>query len=348
MDNYKKKYIEYKQKYINLKNDLHIYYEIKGSYNGCSIVLFPSTTTYNLDHDPASKNKNPNFFKKLSKLTITFSYDPPEYAASKVVDKNQKSLIFPTKQQLKYDNYVELIYKILKNNSVKPPYVVIGHSLTAFIALVFGKKYSKDVKAVILLDGTRHCNKMYEGTKKGFDGATIINAKDNDMKNIVEKFINTKSESPDKEIKLEFKVNDKVTLEKIKLVEGHFEKNIIHTFNKGINIWKDKQIEILLALNNVAFFEKIKNWNSVPDKVDNIKIVGIWNIWIANEEKHKNVDISKKFNAQIEFLETMKEYHELLQKQNKDNYDSYFFFGQSHFLQYSNTDEVISIIKRYL
>ena len=103
-----------------------------------------------------------------------------------------------------------------------------------------------------------------------------------------------------------------------------------------------------MALNNVAFFEKIKNWNSVPDKVDNIKIVGIWNIWIANEEKHKNVDISKKFNAQIEFLETMKEYHELLQKQNKDNYDSYFFFGQSHFLQYSNTDEVISIIKRYL
>ena len=146
-------------------------------------------------------------------------------------------------------------------------------------------------------------------------------------------------------MKLNFVIKNDVTIEKITSWDDKLKTEIIIKFKKGSNIWKDKQIEILLAINNTSFFEKIKKWNQVPDKLDNVKIVGLWNIWIINKS---TLPIERKYDIQIDFLETMKQYHELLGKENGDNYDSYFFFDKSHFLHYSNTDEIINIIKKYL
>jgi len=339
MSDYYKKYQKYKEKYLKLQNGDYagIYYEIKGTYNDCSIVLFANSTLYSWNH---TENKHYNFLKKLSDLTTTFAYDLPESAASKTIDKHQKSSVYPFKKDMNFESHVKIIYNLLKKNNVKPPYVLIGHSLGAFNALVFATLYPNEVNTVILLDGTRHCQKMYESTKQGAINATFINANDTDMQEIVRQFMNVSTGSQDDEIELAFTINNDVTIEKVKSWKKIPKTEIVKKFNKGKNVLKDKQIEILLAINNTSWIEKIKYWYQVPDKLNNIKIVGLWNIWIVSDAKYGQ--------QQIEFLETMKEYHEILKKENKDNYDSYFFFGQSHFLHHSNTNEVIDIIKKYL
>jgi len=355
MNNYYK-YKKYKAKYLDLLNggeynnsiNNDVYYQIKGKYNGCSIILFSPNTIYDWNNTEINENNKPNFFKKLSDITLTFAYDFPYFAASKVIHKHRKGIKFPKKSELDYKSHIEKIYKILKQNNVKGPYVLIGHSLSAFDCLVFAKKYPKETKAVILLDGTRHCDKMLENSKKGLIGSTIIKANDNDMQEIVTQFIKTKSKSVDEQIELDFLIENEVIVEKIKSWNGKLKTEIIKKFTKGPNTWKDKQIEILLSINNTAFIEQIKNWNQVPDRLDNIQIVGLWNIWIIDSAKYKNMPLEKKYNAQIEFLETMKEYHEILEKENKDNYDSYFFFDKSHNLHHSNTNEVINIISKYI
>lgn len=203
MTDYYKKYQKYKERYLKLQTGGYagIYYEIKGTYKDCSIVLFANSTLYSWNH---TENKHSNFFNKLSDLTTTFAYDLPESAASKTIDKHQKSSVYPLKKDMNFESHVKIIYMLLKKNNVKPPYVVIGHSLGAFNALVFAKLYPNEVKTVILLDGTRHCQKMYESTKQGTINATFINANDTDMQEIVKQFVNIPAKSQDDEIKLVF------------------------------------------------------------------------------------------------------------------------------------------------
>lgn len=326
---YHQKYIKYKSKYQNIKvnslyggdsTDSHgkidngIYYETRGKYNGCTIVLFSPGSAYDWDHETKLENgkfktiNEFNFTNELSKLTQIFMFDRPELAANRAIDEHHHSIIFPPIEELDFESRVKKIYDVLKKNNIKPPYVLIGHSVAAFDALVFGKMYPKESKAVILLDGTRHCESMKVHTEKRFENIERINMTDE----LIQKMVNDVIINP-------------------------------------YNLPQSKRFEDVLAINNYcAVNSLVKYWDQVPDKLDHIMIVGLWAIWIINDKDYPNVPIERKYDEQRNFLKTMKEYHEILGKQNKGYYDSYFFFGGSHFLHHSNTQEVIDIIKKYI
>jgi pimeloyl-ACP methyl ester carboxylesterase len=86
---------------------------------------------------------------ELAKFAYTCSYDRPGYAWS------SKTLIEPNTS----DIVIELDH-LLKVAKVPQPYIIVGHSIGAFEALEMAKQHSKEVKAVVLLDGANP--KSYE------------------------------------------------------------------------------------------------------------------------------------------------------------------------------------------
>ena len=308
------KYKKYKTKYLELsgggrsnkiKTGTHnnIYYEIRGNNREtcCCLVLFSPQAAYDWDHKREISDgkfkliKKFNFLERLSEITQTFVYDKPELAANVAIDVHQHAMQFPPINELDYESHVEKIHDVLVYTNCKPPYILVGHSMGAFNALVFAKKYPLETKAVILLDGTRHCPLMHEQTKSMFE------------------------------------------LYKTNMTDDEIQTSIQFVRN-------NPDLEKVIEINNYYGSQLLKYWNQVPDKLPGIKIIGVWNIWVIEDDVYQKLSIEKKYHAQIEFLETMKQYHELLQKKNGEQYESHFFIGRSHDLHHSNMDDVINII----
>jgi len=80
---------------------------------------------------------------EIAKVTTAVTYDRPALAWS---DPG------PMPRSLQQDVYE--LHILLERSGVKPPYVLVGHSLGGFIARLFEKKYPDEVKGLVEVDGT--------------------------------------------------------------------------------------------------------------------------------------------------------------------------------------------------
>lgn len=80
---------------------------------------------------------------EISKTTLVCTYDRPALAWS---DPG------PVPRTFQQDIYE--LHTLLQNSGVKPPYILVGHSLGGIIARLFEKKYPGEVKGLVLVDAT--------------------------------------------------------------------------------------------------------------------------------------------------------------------------------------------------
>jgi pimeloyl-ACP methyl ester carboxylesterase len=80
---------------------------------------------------------------EISKVTQVCAYDRPALAWCD-----------PGPMPRTLDQDVYELHTLLQNAGIKPPYILVGHSLGGIIARKFEKKYSHEVKALVLVDAT--------------------------------------------------------------------------------------------------------------------------------------------------------------------------------------------------
>ena len=111
---------------------LHIDVEGKGSP---AVIFIAGATAFSFDWALVAS--------EISKVTQTVTYDRPALAWS---DPG------PMPRTLQQDVYE--LHTLLEKSNVKPPYILVGHSLGGIIARMFEKKYPEEVKGLVLVDGT--------------------------------------------------------------------------------------------------------------------------------------------------------------------------------------------------
>ena len=111
---------------------LHIDVEGKGSP---AVIFIAGATAFSFDWALVAP--------EISKTTQTVTYDRPALAWS---DPG------PMPRTLQQDVYE--LHTLFEKSNVKPPYILVGHSLGGMIARMFEKKYSEEVNGLVLVDGT--------------------------------------------------------------------------------------------------------------------------------------------------------------------------------------------------
>ena len=80
---------------------------------------------------------------EILRITKVCTYDRPALAFSD-----------PGPMPRTFDQDVYELHTLLKNAGIKPPYILVGHSLGGIIARRFEKKYPDEVKGLVLVDAT--------------------------------------------------------------------------------------------------------------------------------------------------------------------------------------------------
>ena len=79
----------------------------------------------------------------ISKVTQTVTYDRPALAWSD-----------PGPMPRSFEQDVYELHVLLEKAGVKPPYILVGHSLGGILARKFEKRYPGEVKGMVLVDAT--------------------------------------------------------------------------------------------------------------------------------------------------------------------------------------------------
>ena len=79
-------------------------------------------------------------FLEISKTNIVFAYD-----------RSDRQIL---KDNIMTSDMVEHLRALLKERGVKPPYILVGHSLGGLNVQYFAKKYPQEVAGVVLVDST--------------------------------------------------------------------------------------------------------------------------------------------------------------------------------------------------
>jgi pimeloyl-ACP methyl ester carboxylesterase len=79
----------------------------------------------------------------ISKDSTTFAYNRPGYGKSDVVSTPRDG-----------NHVVDELRELLKSNGLKPPYVLVGHSLGGLYMQLFARHYPNEVSALVLVDST--------------------------------------------------------------------------------------------------------------------------------------------------------------------------------------------------
>ena len=58
------------------------------------------------------------------------------------------------------DTHISIFYKFLNHEKIKPPYILVSHSIGSLYALKFAQKYSKETKHVFLIDPIQYTEKI--------------------------------------------------------------------------------------------------------------------------------------------------------------------------------------------
>ena len=82
-------------------------------------------------------------FPEISKDTTAFAYNRPGYGKSDMVSSPRDG-----------NHIVDELRSLLKSKGLKPPYVLVGHSLGGLYQYVYAKLYPNEVAAMVLLDPT--------------------------------------------------------------------------------------------------------------------------------------------------------------------------------------------------
>ena len=91
------------------------------------------------------------------------------------------------------DTHITNLHYFLKLEKIKPPYVLVSHSIGALYALKFAQKYPKETKHVFLIDPTQYTKKIAKEfysppiSNSDLEKHTQIIKNPKSSKNIVEK-----------------------------------------------------------------------------------------------------------------------------------------------------------------
>lgn len=80
---------------------------------------------------------------EISKEATTFAYNRPGYGNSDPVSTPRDGL-----------HIVEELRKLLRSKDLKPPYILVGHSMGGLYMQLFARRYPDEVSALILVDST--------------------------------------------------------------------------------------------------------------------------------------------------------------------------------------------------
>lgn len=82
-------------------------------------------------------------YPEISKDTTAFVYNRPGYGKSDLVSTPRDGA-----------HVVDELRLVLRSKGLKPPYVLVGHSLGGLYMQLFARRYPEEVKALILVDST--------------------------------------------------------------------------------------------------------------------------------------------------------------------------------------------------
>lgn len=134
MITYEEKELKYPGQLIEVNNhNVHIYGEGKGEI---TVVFTVGSGT------PCAYTDYYYIQKELSTSARTVSYDRAGYGWSE-----------PTSIPRTVDEQVDDLHKLLEKSGEKPPYILVGHSLSSLEVMRFAQLYSKEVKGIVLIDG---------------------------------------------------------------------------------------------------------------------------------------------------------------------------------------------------
>ena len=142
---------------------------IKGEYNLFSFVLIGGSSYKSVFFDKFDPGKNDNFYKefkheseypninfqtRLSKISITFSFDRPTDLLNNNLygGEKYKNIYVASLKDLTIKNYAKFIYDTLTYYKIKPPYVFIVFSEGGYDVLCFSKYYSNLIKNIYFVD----------------------------------------------------------------------------------------------------------------------------------------------------------------------------------------------------
>ncbi len=91
---------------------------------------------------------------EISKFTQVCSYDRPSLGWSD-----------PGPEPRTFDQDVYELHTLLQRAGIKPPYVMVGHSLGGIIARFYEKKYPQEVKGMVLIDATSEDGTLFINNK---------------------------------------------------------------------------------------------------------------------------------------------------------------------------------------
>ena len=251
----------------------------KSKGNSFTIIFFHGTNhsclKYNYTYEPDGTTRKNYFLNKLGDVGDLFLYNRPE----EMLRFNYEAGI--SNDGVDYPSYtinshITNLHKFLIHEKIKPPYVLVSHSIGALYALKFAQKYSKDIKHVFLIDPIQYTEKV---------------AKDFQVPSI------SKSD---------------------------LEKHMVVINNPKSS--KEKVEKSLSVLDS--------NTYSIPYFIPRVK---------CPLTTFFNVDT--KSNTHIKFTLP---YIEELKKYNPTNYTNYYFYDRDHYLNETNPQGLVTIIKKEL
>jgi len=115
---------------------IKLYYELLGEHYDGPTLVFESGYGVPLENWNSIKNE-------VSKFSRMFIYDRAGIGNSEIDDRPQHSR-----------QSVDNLHALLKKAGVKPPYVLVGHSIGGLNVRLFASKYPEEVVGVVLLDSS--------------------------------------------------------------------------------------------------------------------------------------------------------------------------------------------------
>ena len=137
--------------------------DIKSKTSNFTIIFFHGTNhsslKYNYTFETDGTTRKNYFLNKLSDLGDLVLYNRPE----EMLRFNYEEGI--SNCDVEYPNYtieshITKFHRFLKDENIKPPYVLVSHSIGSLYALKFSQKYPREVKHVFLIDPTQYTEKV--------------------------------------------------------------------------------------------------------------------------------------------------------------------------------------------
>ena len=131
--------------------------------NNFTIVFFHGTNhsclKYNYTYETNGSVRKNYFLDKLSNVANLFLYNRPEEMLRFNYEEGKSNcgVDYPN---YTIDSHITNLHKLLSHEKVKPPYVLVSHSIGSLYALKFAQKYTKDTKHVFLIDPIQYTEKI--------------------------------------------------------------------------------------------------------------------------------------------------------------------------------------------